>query len=353
MDENKKTILRAILYNTYNGDINEAQNHVDEIMQHIKEIENFLANQKKLYDKLKEIPIINNNLKIDVSNGKVVFEKGTLVHCADRCNYEKLVNIQENGILSGDLIGISEADNAETFYCADFYRANEEIDSNKLFDRINESDSFNCRGPFSPNWKNCLKLAFIINPNAKLQDLLDTDMYQEKNNNNSMQYMLNLLKDYKTEKYGQVAAIPYGIPSNFISGIVVGDYLLQSKEYMQVLQELFPNCYVLTHNGKVFFDPNISKEANEANRNEFLQNLQQFNEHHISNGNMMIQIFLERAPKTANISSNDNNGELLFTEHEIGKATINVNIVDKDNTKEEYQKNERELYYCDQEDIKK
>lgn len=298
MDEIKRTILRAIICSKYNNSIEEARKHEEEILKQIDEIQKFLDRQKKRYEKLKEKEGKNNGLQVSPETERVVFEEGTLIHCASEGYYEKLVNIKDKGIMSGDFIGIPEADNQETFLCADFYRADERIDSKKFFDRIGESDSLACRGPFSEKWKHCLKLAFIINPDIELKDLLDTDMYKKENNNHVMQNMLSLLESYTDEKYGQVSAIPYGIPSSAFSGIVVGDYLLQNEQYMRTIQQLFPDCYILTHEGKVFFDPTLSKEENDTKQNECIESLQQFRSDLTKLGDRTISKFLEKAPKS-------------------------------------------------------
>ena len=46
-----------------------------------------------------------------------------------------------------------------------------------------------------------------------------------------------IFESYKGEKNGQVSAIPYGIPSSFISGIIAGDSLLQDNEYMEMIRD--------------------------------------------------------------------------------------------------------------------
>ena len=298
MDEIKRTILRSIMCSKYNNSIEEAGKHEEEILQQIEEIQKFLDRQKEIYEKLKEKEGKNNGLQVNPETGRVVFEEGTLIHCASEGYYEKLVNIKDKGIMSGDFIGIPEADNQETFLCADFYRADERIDSKKFFDRIGQSDSLACRGPFSEKWKHCLKLAFIINPDIELKDLLDTDMYKKENRNHVMQNMLSLLESYTDEKYGQVSAIPYGIPSSAFSGIVLGDYLLQNEQYIRTIQQLFPDCYILTHEGKVFFDPTLSTEENDTKQNECIENLQQFRTDLTELGDRAVGRFLEKAPKS-------------------------------------------------------
>ncbi len=254
----------------------------------------FLNSQMNTYNELKKTNFPLQKLKIDSKTGKVLFNKGTLIHCARECSYEKLLSYKEKGIVTGDFINIPE--DGETFLCADFYRADAPMSSTEFFDRILDSDSFTCRGPFSDKWKYCTKLAFIIDSNDTIERLTDTDMYMPQNSEHDMQCILNLLSSYKNEKNGQVAAIPYGIPSSCISGIVAGDFLLQNKEYMHLVNQMFPNCYILNHKGRVFFDPSLSKEENDINKSNCLSDLQKFNETRMQRGNNVIKKMLSGMP---------------------------------------------------------
>lgn len=254
----------------------------------------FLSSQMDTYNELKETDFPLQELKINPKTGKVIFDKGTLIHCARECSYEKLLSYKEKGIVTGDFINIPE--DGESFLCADFYRADAQMSSTDFFDRILDSDSWACRGPFSDKWKYCTKLAFIIDSNDATERLTDTDMYMPQNSEHDMQYILNLLSSYKEEKNGQVAAIPYGIPSSCISGIVAGDFLLQNEEYMHLINQIFPNCYILNHEGRVFFDPSLSKEENDTNKSNCLSNLQEFNETRTQMGNNAIKRMLSGMP---------------------------------------------------------
>lgn len=221
----------------------------------------FISEQMERYKTISVSKQKRKPLQINQETGEVIFEEGTLIHCAGRCNYSKLKSISEKGIISGEFLGIPE--DGESFYCADFYRADKKMKSTELFDRISESDKIFCRGPFGsmPKFKN--KLAFIIEPRDDLKQLLDTDMYKKENANHIMQTELNLLEEYKTEKNGQIASIPYGLPAIAISGIIAGDDLLQDEEYINMIKEQFSGIYILTRDGKVFFDPELSKRNNE------------------------------------------------------------------------------------------
>jgi len=271
------------------------RNNSPEVIEQIsKKILDFFELQIEAYNQYKSNTQQPHQLNINSETGNVIFNEGTLIHCAKECSYEKLLSFKEKGIITGDFINIPE--DGESFFCADFYRANHEMESTEFFGKITDSDSWACRGPFSDKWKHCTKLAFIIDPNESLEDLANTDMYLPQNNRHVMQSVLNLLSTYKEDKNGDIAAIPYGLPSNAISGIAVGDFLLQNEKYMKLLNDVFPNCYILNHEGKVFFDPSLSKEENDRNKNNCLVNLRAFNERLTEQGNQVMQRMLANAP---------------------------------------------------------
>ena len=189
------------------------------IIEQADTIFEFLKGQKKLYEQLKKANITPHKLKTD-ENGEVVFDEGTLIHCAGQCDYDKLRGIRDKGIMAGDFVGIPEFNNDETYFCADFYRADTQMKSSNFIERIQESDKITGRGPFGKGMKNITKIAFIFDFNDDIKSLTDTDMYLPENSEHVMQLALKLLESYKGEKNGQASAIPYGIPPAFISGII-------------------------------------------------------------------------------------------------------------------------------------
>lgn len=211
----KINIIRAIANNPISRD------EMDEklIYEQAETIQEFLETQRKIYEQLKKTNSLPHKLKTN-SNGEVIFDEGTLIHCAGDCDYDKLRGIKEKGIIAGDFIGITEFNNDETYFCADFYRTDSQMQSKDFIERIKESDKTSGRGPFGKGIKNTTRIAFIFDSNDDMRALTDTDMYRPENSNHPMQSALNLLESYKGEKNGQVSAIPYGIPSAFISGII-------------------------------------------------------------------------------------------------------------------------------------
>ena len=179
----------------------------------------FLQEQKRLYEQLKKANIPPHKIKTN-ENGEVVFDEGTLIHCARQCDYDKLCGIRDKGIMTGDFVGIPEFNNDESYFCADFYRADAQMKSSDFIKRIQESDKTTGRGPFGKGLKNITNIAFIFDFNDEIKSLTDTDMYLPENSEHIMQCALKLLESYKGEKNGQVSAIPYGVPSSFISGII-------------------------------------------------------------------------------------------------------------------------------------
>lgn len=179
----------------------------------------FLEKQKNLYEQLEKINILPRELKTN-ENGEIIFDEGTLIHCAGKCSYDKLLGIRDKGIMAGDFIGIPESNNSETYFCADFYRTDSQMQFGDFIERIKESDAVPKRGPFGRTIGNSTKIAFILDFNPDMKKLTDTDMYRTQNSNHPMQFVLNLLESYKGEKNGRVSAIPYGVPSSFISGII-------------------------------------------------------------------------------------------------------------------------------------
>lgn len=54
-------------------------------------------------------------------------------------------------------------------------------------------------------------------------------------------------------------------------GIMAGDSLLQDNEYMEMIRAMFPNCYILNREGRIFFSPDLTPEQNKENQLECLK----------------------------------------------------------------------------------
>lgn len=224
MDNDLQKYIAKIIYNKAIDTARYNNTSIDDInkefcFEQAEKILEFLEGQKKLYEQLKQVDIEPHKLTTD-ENGEIIFEKGTLIHCAKECDYDKLCSISSKGIMSGDFIGIPEISNDESNFCADFFRADTQMKSSDFIERIYKSDKFYARGPFGKKGPHARKIAFILDFNDEIKPLADTDMYLPENSKHIMQSALSLLESFRIAKCGQVSAIPYGIPAVFISGIV-------------------------------------------------------------------------------------------------------------------------------------
>lgn len=298
----EQTIKKAIMLMLNENNHYETAERIEQIMNDILK---FIEGQRLEYNRLKKLETNPHKLQLSSVSNQVIFDGGTLIHCAGQCDYTKLQSIKEKGIMSGDFVGKPEMQNAETFYCADFYRAPKEMNGKELLEMVSKNDSVSKRGPFNKGLANILKLAFIIKPNEALRELMDADMYAPQNSEHIMQYIMHLLPKYSVgkEHNGEVSAIPYGIPSNFISGIVAGDLLLANTEYMEMLNQIFPNCYILNRDGVVFYDPSLSKEENATKRKEGLEKAGTLDEHRMQMAKPQLEALLSTFPMTENIGS--------------------------------------------------
>lgn len=50
-----------------------------------------------------------------------------------------------------------------------------------------------------------------------------------------------------------------------------GDSLLQDNRYIELLNQMFPNCYILNREGRIFFSPRSTPEQNKNNQMKCLE----------------------------------------------------------------------------------
>lgn len=246
--------LKNAIYSKSKGQYTNIQ-----INEYVKNIIKFFALQQKKYQEISNKKIINKTSKYN--EDEIMLPNGTLIHCAGECDFDKLLSIRDKGIMAGDFVGIPETNNGETYFCADFYKKDDDLNSKEFFKKIEQSDISYNRSPFGEKMLNSTRLAFIIQPSKEIDDLLQSDMYLKKNKDNPLQKALNLV-EYSEIAVNNVSAIPYGLPGNAISGIIAGDLLIQNKEYMLMLKNMFPECFIIDREGRAFYSPELSNEKN-------------------------------------------------------------------------------------------
>lgn len=190
-------------------------------------------------------------------DGRVVLKKGTIIH-GSHFNLDVVEGIKNSGIITGQAFGIPE--DGETFYCADFHR----IDKDTTMAEFNNSYSYvDGRCPFGNGLRGGSSLAFIIEPIEEASELLAYDCYRkgtrESEITKSFTNVDGLLKNTES-----LSSILYGVPSNLIKGIVLGNKLLEKKDIVKLIIKMFPNCYLSTIDGIIIYDPKNDMEYSEV-----------------------------------------------------------------------------------------
>ncbi len=186
---------------------------------------------------------IESPLRAALAQGDTRLPEGTLIHGMGMYGFsaEAVRGVSEKGILSGELIGISE--DSETHGCADFFRvptattvgnylawAKEPVVSGNI--RRQRGERLLTRG-----------VAFIVDAQAEGMDrLLEHDGYRDSE-------MADFVRPPSGRSAEDTAAILGGVPRGAIAGIIVGTKLLENPDVAAVLRESFPDVPVLTQDG--------------------------------------------------------------------------------------------------------
>lgn len=220
-----------------------------------KRQEEIFIKQINLFNDIKEMDISLGDINLD-DDGRVLLEEGMLIH-GTHFRVPILDNIIKTGILSGQAIGIYE--DGETYYCADFHRVTSDMSMKEYSDNFIYRDD---RCPFGNGIRGASSLAFIVNPVEEAKELLSYDCYRD----GTVESVIT--KSFTNEAgllpyHEKLSSILYGVPSNLICGIVLGNKLLEKKEILQLVIRLYPNCFVSTIDGVVIYNPKVDKEYSE------------------------------------------------------------------------------------------
>lgn len=208
-----------------------------------EELELIKSEYKKILS-INKSSLDNNSYQLYLDkNNRVYFPKGTLIYgCEANLNLIKFIS--SNGILSSEFRGVG-CDNG-LYYSKLFHRTNRDVLLNDYIKNINSNDlpfnSFND------------KIAFIINPTSKIGGVLYYDLLDSKFDNNPIVRNIvdsDIKNSYSNKEYSLILV---GIPSNAISGIVLGDKLLLDKDVVDRIKVLFPNSYIINKDGIIIRD---------------------------------------------------------------------------------------------------
>lgn len=131
------------------------------------------------------------------------------------------------------------------------------------------------RTPFGEKKFHAKKMGFIVEPttNPKLQQLLEYDIYRNNTEESKIAQQYVNMAGLPFETSETASSILYGVPSNAISGIVVGNELAKNKEKIEIIKKYFPNSYITTQYGVLIYNPNWSEiTINDIKQESLLDN---------------------------------------------------------------------------------
>lgn len=201
-----------------------------------------LQQQWNIFNSLKNQAVLENPFRKRLTEGKTDLAQGTLIH-GTSYDLAKLQKIHSIGILSSDFTGIGEW--GETYYCADFFRA---TNDQSIGDWVAEYSQPRRIGDLTttvgepsylptPKPRNN-RIGFLIDPtHPKLQALLKYDAYDPKMSDRMKSIIDRLPREIDPTQPRNVSAVLVGIPSNFISGVIVGGGITpeQQQEIKRVM----------------------------------------------------------------------------------------------------------------------
>lgn len=195
-----------------------------------------------------------------VPENEIELPEGTLIH-GTPYNKKSLESIAKTGIITGDAIGIQE--DGETFYCADFHRVSYSQSLKEYNEKFPYRDG---RCPFG-NLKESETIAFIIYPCKQLEKIAKYDCYRDNTKESDITKSFVNMAGLPIEDKKIAASILFGIPSNFINGIVLPDRLV-NKDNVSFLMKTFPGVFISRKNGAIIY-----KEGYDIDKIENVINL--------------------------------------------------------------------------------
>jgi len=212
----------------------------------------------KQWNLLHDLSLINlpNDISLRQQTGLPELAEGTLIH-GTTFDIQKLAEIQKNGVISGEILGIPE--DCETNYCADFFRVPENMSVKDYVAWSHEMEP--------PKEGSILKMrrmesrylagknkqiTVIINTqNKEIESLLEMEAYTR--GYDKMRTMITGLPVNKdSEKAKRIAAVLCGIPGNFISGLIIPTKVCEDEKNITKLREMFgENVLLFDINGNI------------------------------------------------------------------------------------------------------
>ncbi len=194
------------------------------------------------------------------ADGEIVFPEGTLIHGTGRFSEKVCESISKTGVLAGEFFG--EAEDGETYYCADFIR----IPHEQTLSELQKSGIASAGGriPLGTN-VDSLDIAFIVEPSPMVDEVLEGDAYSDQCDEIAKSFLnkkSSVVQTFTGERKGEAAAVVNGVPASCITGIVVGKRIEENDQVIEFLKKTFPGRYIVDGDGIIIHDP-TRQEGNE------------------------------------------------------------------------------------------
>ena len=223
---------------TYKGDLERGLKELGPQQREVLDL------QLVEYARLSELEL-HSDLRDRFASGDTSLPAGTLLH-GTGFSPELIESLAVHGVVSGELFGIPE--DAETHYCADFFRVEDATTLADYSKWIAESEPSTTRvrtrrmeGQYLPSDKSRGEnMGLVVDPTIpEVQGLLEADAYRAGTDELFEGIVTHLPVDKSTPKAERLSAILGGVPRGAIAGIVVSDRLAGNSEHMADLVKAF------------------------------------------------------------------------------------------------------------------
>ena len=270
----------------------ESKNIIKKHFKYKNKVKNVLNEQiDKFYELKDKYSQKNNNYTI---GDDVMLDEKTLIH-GTRLPVSDLKIIKENGLIAPEFFSEYNKNKKKPFV-VEFWNIEEKISlkdyinkycgvtidvkanngnilkriitsMSKIEKEILELSNYrdyviyqNQEQRFLPNkYNDNATLAFILKEEKELEDYLKNDIFDINFDKKILKHIVPkwfyekymLTRNFDNYETGREKAILYGVPSNFIEGILVNKNIENNEFELEKIKEIFPKCYICNIDGKV------------------------------------------------------------------------------------------------------
>ena len=239
-----------------------------------KILENSQIDWEKLWENLQEFYKLSQkeNMTIVSKNrdGKLVLKKGTLIHGIRKYDEDVIRSIAENGIISDDLLLTGKnLSMAKCELCA--FESEKDQTMQEFYESYNTSvmDERSSIGEvgFYRSDRDTKETVYLRRESGYLPR---EEKYWSKDGNsvNSLAFIVEptdelskiLSQKKKLPQFARGYSLPLGVPSNYISGILISKELENNVQVIEFLKSQFKDKYIVRTDGTFIYEPEKKKE---------------------------------------------------------------------------------------------